>query len=59
MPEFVVVTRPPTQTSGKVAQANSQAQRWGQGEGRDGLSGVTVEGWGVRDFCVRAMINTV
>ena len=43
MPELVVVTRPPTQTSGKVAQASPQAQRWGQGEVRDGLREGTAE----------------
>jgi hypothetical protein len=32
MPAFVVVTKPPTQSNGKVVHANATAQRWGQGE---------------------------
>jgi hypothetical protein len=49
MPESVVVTSPPTHTSGNVAQAKATAQRCGHGELSDLKLSICIFCSGIRE----------
>jgi hypothetical protein len=49
IPEPVAVTKPPHHTSGNVAHASAQAQRWGQRDGCDAaVDDIRLIGWKYR-----------